>query len=109
MIAISNQFFDWHVAVLADVESCYTELSEPGRKFHFNVPRPLSYRFFMQFFDAVSLICHYHYQWSKGDELKRNKVVLEEHVAIVTQLFAHNTSGVLSAMETHLNTAKKNY
>ncbi len=60
----------------------------------------------MQFFDVVSLICHYHYQWNKGDELERNKVAIEEHIAIITQLLAHNTSGVLAAMETHLNTSK---
>ena len=98
---------DKHVAVLSDVENRYTELSELDRKFHFIVQRASDNRFFMQFFDVVSLICHYHYQWDKGDELERNKIALEEHVAIITQLLAHNTSGVLSAMETHLNTAKK--
>jgi DNA-binding GntR family transcriptional regulator len=61
----------------------------------------------MQFFEVISLICHYHYQWNNDDELERNKVALEEHVAIITHLLAHNTSGVLAAMETHLNTAKE--
>lgn len=60
----------------------------------------------MQFFEVISMICHYHYQWNKGDELERNKVALEEHVAIMTHLLARNTSGVLAAMETHLITAK---
>lgn len=98
---------DKHLEVLADVENRYTELSELDRKFHFIVQRASGNRFFMQFFDVVSLICHYHYQWHKGDELERNKVAIEEHIAIITQLLAHNTSGVLAAMETHLNTSKK--
>ncbi|KGJ92599.1 GntR family transcriptional regulator [Colwellia psychrerythraea] len=102
-----SELLDKHLAVLEDVENRYTELSELDRKFHFIVQRASDNRFFMQFFDVVSLICHYHYQWNKGDELERNKVALEEHVEIITQLLAHNTSGVIIAMETHLNTAKK--
>lgn len=102
-----SELLDKHIEVLDDVENRYTELSELDRKFHFIVQRSSDNRFFMQFFDVVSLICHYHYQWNKGDELERNKVALEEHVAIITQLLAHNTSGVIVAMETHLNTAKK--
>jgi len=102
-----SELLDKHLEVLEDVENRYTELSELDRKFHFIVQRASNNRFFMQFFDVVSLICHYHYQWNKGDELERNKVALEEHVAIITHLLAHNTSGVIIAMETHLNTAKK--
>jgi DNA-binding GntR family transcriptional regulator len=102
-----SELLDKHLAVLSDVKNRYTELSELDRKFHFIVQRASDNRFFMQFFDVVSLICHYHYQWNKGDELERNKVALEEHVEIITQLLAHNTSGVIIAMETHLNTAKK--
>lgn len=98
---------DKHVEVLDDVEKRYTELSELDRKFHYIVQRASGNRFFMQFFDVVSLICHYHYQWDKSDEFERNKVALEEHVEIITQLLAHNTSGVIGALETHLNTAKK--
>jgi len=98
---------DKHIEVLADVDNRYTELSELDRKFHYIVQRASSNRFFMQFFDVVSLICHYHYQWDKSDELDRNKVALQEHVEIITQLLAHNTSGVISAMEVHLGTAKK--
>lgn len=102
-----SDLLDKHVSVLADVKNRYTELSELDRKFHYIVQRASGNRFFMQFFDVVSLICHYHYQWNKGDELQRNKVALEEHVEIITQLLAHNTSGVIAAMEVHLNTAKK--
>lgn len=65
---------DKHIEVLENVDERYTELSELDRKFHFIVQRASKNRFFMHFFDVVSLICHYHYQWNKGDELKRNKV-----------------------------------
>jgi DNA-binding GntR family transcriptional regulator len=102
-----SQLLDKHVEVLADLEKRYTDFSKLDRKFHFIIQRASDNRFFMQFFDVVSLICHYHYQWNKGGELERNKVAIEEHIAIITELLARNTSGVLAAMETHLNTAQK--
>jgi DNA-binding GntR family transcriptional regulator len=102
-----SELLDKHIVVLADVENRYTELSELDRKLHYIIQQASQNRFFMQFFDVVSLICHYHYQWNKGDELERNQVAIEEHIAIITELLARNTSGVLSAMETHLNTAQK--
>ena len=98
---------DAHNAVLDDIENRYTELSELDRKFHFIVQQASGNRFFMQFFDVVSLICHYHYQWDKSDEFERNQVALQEHVEIITQLLVHNTAGAINAMEKHLNTAKK--
>jgi len=101
-----SELLDIHLAVLSDVENRYRELRDLDKKFHAIVHRASDNRFFMQFFEVISLICHYHYQWNNGDELERNKVALEEHVAIITHLLAHNTSGVLAALETHLNTAK---
>ena len=100
------QLLDMHVEVLADFETRYTELSELDRKFHYIIQQASCNRFFMQFFNVVSLICHYHYQWDKSDEIERNKVALKEHVEIITHLLTHNASGVITALETHLNTAK---
>jgi DNA-binding GntR family transcriptional regulator len=102
-----SELLDKHIEMLADAENLYTDFSELDRRFHYIVQRASGNRFFMQFFDVVSLICHYHYQWNKGDELERNKVAIREHIAIITELLARNTSGVLSAMETHLNTAQE--
>jgi len=101
-----SELLDRHLAVLSDVENSYKELKDLDKKFHSIVHSASDNRFFMQFFEVISLICHYHYQWNNCDELERNKVALEEHIAIMTHLLARNTSGVLAAMETHLNTAK---
>ncbi len=103
---ISN-LLDEHLAVLEDVKSRYTEFSELDRRFHFIIQQASGNRFFMQFFDVVSLICHYHYQWDKHDEYERNTVALKEHIEIMTHLLAHNTSGVINALEIHLNTSKE--
>ncbi len=102
-----SKLLDLHTEVLADIDNRYTDLSELDRQFHFIIQQASDNRFYLQFFNVVSLICHYHYQWDKSDERERNKVALEEHIEIMTNLLTHNTSGVISAMEQHLNSAKR--
>ena len=102
-----SQLLDKHHLVLSDFENRYLEFSQLDSELHFIIQEASSNRFFMQFFDVVSLICYYHYQWDKHDEYERNLVAIKEHIEILTQLLAHNTSGVINAMETHLNSARE--
>ncbi len=102
-----STLLDDHKEILADFDNRYLEFSKLDSRLHFIIQEASANRFFMQFFDVVSLICHYHYQWDKHDEHERNFVALNEHIEILTQLLAHNTSGVINAMEKHLNTARK--
>ncbi|WP_440876703.1 GntR family transcriptional regulator [Thalassotalea sp. PLHSN55] len=101
-----SSLLDRHVAVLGDLPNRQYELKELDRQFHHIIQKASDNRFYTQFFDIVSLICHYHYQWDDSDFTKRCKVILDEHIAILTNLLTHNTSGVISAMESHLNTAQ---
>lgn len=96
-----------HNEVLADVDNRYREFSELDRSLHLIIQEASENRFFMQFFNVVSLICHYHYQWDRRDEYERNLTALHEHIDILTELLAHNTTGVIQALEVHLNTARK--
>tara|TARA_R110000744_G_scaffold190315_1_gene309434 strand:- start:6017 stop:6931 length:915 start_codon:yes stop_codon:yes gene_type:complete len=102
-----SKLLDQHKEVLADFDNRYLEFSQLDRSLHYIIQQASENRFFMQFFDVVSLICHYHYQWDKHDEHERNFVAINEHIELLTQLIAHNTSGVINAMEKHLNTAKE--
>jgi len=102
-----STLLDDHKEILNDFDNRYLEFSKLDSRLHYIIQEASGNRFFMQFFDVVSLICHYHYQWDKHDEYERNFVAINEHIEILTQLLAHNTSGVLNAMEKHLNTAKK--
>lgn len=96
-----------HNEVLADVDRRYMEFSELDRSLHLIIQEASENRFFMQFFNVVSLICHYHYQWDRRDEYERNVTALHEHIDILTELLAHNTTGVIQALEVHLGTARK--
>lgn len=98
---------DKHKEVLDDVDNRFMEFSQLDRELHFIIQEASSNRFFNQFFDVVSLICHYHYQWDKSDEKERNKVALQEHIEIITHLLAGNTTGVIASLENHLNTSKQ--
>ena len=98
---------DRHKDVLDDVDNRYLEFSQLDRDLHFIIQEASDNRFYSQFFDVVSLICHYHYQWDKSDEKERNKVALKEHIEILTYLLAGDTTGVISSLENHLNTSKQ--
>ncbi len=101
-----SKLLDDHREVLADFDNRYLEFSQLDSRLHYIIQEASGNRFFMQFFDVVSLICHYHYQWDKHDEYERNFVAINEHIEILIQLLAHNTSGVINAMEVHLNSAR---
>lgn len=101
-----GQLLKQHHEILENVEERYPEFSELDRRLHHTIQEASGNRFFMQYFDVVALICHHHYQWDKGDALERNRIALQEHIDIISHLLAHNTTGVITAMEIHLNTAK---
>ena len=43
-------------------------------------------RFIDGFYDIITLIFHYHYQWNKRDERQRNEVAIREHLAYIDAL-----------------------
>ena len=98
---------DRHKAVLDDVDNRYREFNALDKELHYIIQEAAGNRFFEHVFDVVSLICHYHYQWDKADEKSRNTVALEEHIEILTQLISGNTTGVVTALESHLNTSRQ--
>ena len=55
-----SRLLDKHHLVLSDFENRYLEFSQLDSELHFIIQEASSNRFFMQFFDVVSLICYYH-------------------------------------------------
>ena len=75
------------------------------RQFHQSIVALLSNRFVQSFYDVVSFVFHFHYQWRKDKELIRHTKAIEEHIAILTALKAREFERAVAHMETHLQTA----
>jgi DNA-binding GntR family transcriptional regulator len=64
-------------------------------------------RFIEDFFDIITLIFHYHYQWNKQDERQRNEVAIREHLTYIEALLSRNPSIVQLACRAHMASAKE--
>lgn len=76
------------------------------RDFHTFLIGLLGNRFAQGFYDIVSLVFHYHYQWDKGSEMARNQYAAHEHLDILRALARHDIGGARDAMRIHLNSAR---
>lgn len=96
-----------HQAVRADIHNRYSEFPDLDKALHFKIKQCTNNRFTNQFYDIISFVCHYHYQWDKTGELERFTVAIDEHIDILNNLLTHNTAGAIMSMERHLGTAEK--
>jgi DNA-binding GntR family transcriptional regulator len=96
-----------HKAVRADMENRYLEFPDLDKELHFKLKQCTNNRFTNQFYDIISFVCHYHYQWDKTGELERFTIAIDEHIDILNNLVTHNTVGTVMSMERHLASAEK--
>lgn len=76
------------------------------RDFHTFLIGSLHNRFAQDFYDIVSLVFHYHYQWDKGTERARNEHAVHEHLDILQALARRDTAAALEGMRVHLASAR---
>jgi DNA-binding GntR family transcriptional regulator len=76
------------------------------RDFHTFLIGLLHNRFAQDFYDIVSLVFHYHYQWDKREEMARNQYAVHEHLDILRALARRDVAGALEAMRIHLNSSR---
>lgn len=95
-----------HQEVSNDMENRYMEFPDLDRALHFIILQSVKNRFTQQFFDIVSFVCHYHYQWDKKGELERFTVAINEHIDLLNNLITHNNAGAIMSLATHLETAE---
>lgn len=96
-----------HQEVSKDMENRYMEFPNLDRELHLIILNSAKNRFTRQFFDIVSFVCHYHYQWDKTGELERFTVAINEHIDLLNNLITHNNAGAIMSLERHLQTAEK--
>lgn len=95
-----------HVSLLGKIERRFHDFSDLDSRFHRLINSAAPNRFIDDFYDIITLIFHYHYQWNKQDERHRNEVAIREHLTYIDALVEGNHSIVELACRAHLSSAK---
>ncbi len=96
-----------HKMLIADIDNRYNDFPALDARLHSLIQSASGNRFINQFFNIVTFICHYHYQWDKTDEKERNMVAANEHIELLDNLLSRNVAGSLQSLEKHLDTAQR--
>ena len=96
-----------HRVLLKTISNRYQDFSDLDERFHRLVNNASNNRFIVDFYDIISLIFHYHYQWNKVDEKQRNRAAVVEHLDYIDALFSRDPQRVELACKSHLNSARK--
>ncbi|MDY7546610.1 GntR family transcriptional regulator [Glaciimonas sp. CA11.2] len=95
-----------HAQLEPKMKTRYGEFPALDREFHTFLIGLLRNRFAQEFYDIVSFVFHYHYQWDKGEEMQRNSYALKEHLAILHALSERNPEKALDCMRSHLDSSR---
>jgi DNA-binding GntR family transcriptional regulator len=95
-----------HIDLLEKAETRFTDFSALDERFHRCVNDASRNRFIVGFYDVISMIFHYHYQWNKQDERERNILAIHEHLAYIDALESRSASAVAESCNSHMATAR---
>lgn len=96
-----------HIDLLARIDRDFHSFSELDEQFHRAINDAPNNRFIREFYDVISLIFHYHFQWNKLDERERNETAIHEHLAIIAALEAGDLKQARKAATLHLRSARE--
>ena len=96
-----------HVALLKQIDRRFHDFSDLDSRLHQLINTAKPNRFIEDFYDIITLIFHYHYQWRKHDERQRNEVAIREHVTYIDALLGRNPATVERACRAHLASARQ--
>ncbi|MTW09962.1 GntR family transcriptional regulator [Pseudoduganella eburnea] len=104
--AALDQLIARHEQLGAVMPARHQDFPALDRDFHTFLIGCLDNRFAQGFYDIVSLVFHYHYQWDKGTERVRNEHAVHEHLAILHALARRDTAAAMEGMRVHLGSAR---
>ncbi len=96
-----------HLALLSEIDDRFHDFSDIDSRFHRLINAADPNRFIEGFYEIITLIFHYHYQWNKRDERQRNEVALREHLVYIDALQTRKPSLAQLACAAHLASAKE--
>jgi len=95
-----------HLDLLEDAETRFADFSELDERFHRLINDASRNRFIVGFYDVISMIFHYHYQWNKRDERERNIAAIREHLAYIRALRSRDRGIATESCRAHMKTAR---
>lgn len=95
-----------HIDLLSVAEQRFPDFSELDERFHRLINDASRNRFIVSFYDVISMIFHYHYQWNKTDEKERNVAAIKEHLTYIAALQSRDRTRALEACRAHMRTAR---
>lgn len=95
-----------HHRLLEQIEKRFHDFSDLDERFHRLINDASNNRFMADFYEIISLIFHYHYQWRKTDEKERNTVAIGEHLDYIEALLTCNPATIEDACRRHLASAR---
>lgn len=95
-----------HHALLDDIETRFHDFSDLDDRFHRLVIHGAPNRFIEDFYDIITFVFHYHYQWNKKSEQQRNRIALVEHLRYIEALLSGDEAAVEAACRAHLKSAR---
>jgi DNA-binding GntR family transcriptional regulator len=98
---------DQHLSLLSDIDQRFHDFSDLDNRFHRLVNSACPNRFIDDFYDIITLIFHYHYQWNKRDERQRNEIAIGEHLDYIEALLQKDRKAAERACRLHLASAKQ--
>lgn len=95
-----------HHVLLADIETRFHDFSDLDDRFHRLVIHGAPNRFIEDFYDIITFVFHYHFQWNKKSEKQRNRIAITEHLRYIEALLSGSEAAVEATCRAHLKSAR---
>ena len=95
-----------HHLLLAEIETRHAEFPALDEALHRLIHMASGNRFIIDFYEVISAIFHYTYQWNEADEQQRSQVALNEHLAYIAALRSRDPRAIEARCRAHLKTAR---
>ncbi len=95
-----------HLLLKAQIETRHVDFSALDERFHRLINNTSRNRFVVNFYALISIIFHYHYQWSKIGEKERHGVAIDEHLAYIGALKSRDKEAAMAQCRAHMRTAR---
>jgi DNA-binding GntR family transcriptional regulator len=95
-----------HLALLDQAQTRFSDFSELDERFHRLINDASRNRFIVGFYDVISMIFHYHYQWNKRYEKERNIAAIGEHLTYIKALQSRDRGAATAGCRAHMTTAR---